>query len=166
MGLFATRKSHLLCEVLGWGTVRMADMSIPPDHFEKALAIAASASSLGEDGMKLILDNPLVDGLLHTVIPGLMPLGDFPENPDRVALDFALGWAVADAEESMGLAKRDLISKAATMALSQVRENPSIDGFAPAMWMFTDLGYTTNRLGLGPEEAMSRVLKATRTKNR
>ena len=147
--------------VLGWNEMRMLDPRMSPEDVLAAQRIAESAVRQSDDEISGTLGLPQVDALLRALIPGLLPLGGFPGNPNEVAIDFVTGWGVATAEEQNGLAAPGMISKAAQMALSIVRPSAETDGFAKGMWQFIDLGYCANRLGLDPEEALQRVHAAT-----
>lgn len=168
MGLFRRKKAdtaeletHMPLHVLGWNEMRMLDPRMSPEDVLAAQRIAESAVRQSDDVINGTLDSPRVDAQLQVLIPGLLPLGGFPANPDEVAIDFVTGWGVATAEEQNGLAAPGMISKAAQMALSIVRPSAETEGFAKAMWQFIDLGYCANRLGLDPDEALRQVHAAT-----
>jgi len=125
---------------------------------ELAKWICDRARALMNDGLETHLGNPQIDAMLRTLIPGTEPLGGFPDNPDNVAYDFVMGWLIAEAEMEAGWAQPGLISAGARMALSILRASTDDDCFAPAMWTFIDLGYSTNRLGVTPEDGLAAVL--------
>ena len=132
-----------------------------PEQTRSAEKICASVTSqLSEPSARTLKKLP-VDAHLRVLIPGLRPLGGFPDDSDRLHVDFVTGWLVADAESEARLAKSGMISNAAQLALSQLRPPPDSPGFARAMWKFLDLGYCTNRLHLTPQEALADVLQAS-----
>lgn len=134
----------------------------PDDSAEGLMAgmrIANSANDVAYQRTDELLDRLDVDALLRHLIPTLLPLGGFPENPDEVAIEFLLGCCVADAEAAEGLAKPGSISNAAAMAMGLLRRTPPGEPErAPATWRFLDLGYCCHRLALSPQQASAAVL--------
>ena len=162
MGIFGrkgARYAYLPLHVLRWGEVRLLDPSLSQAEFNTGVTMAKAAGAVVEQNGDALLDRPDIDALLRHLIPTLLPLGGFPDNPDEVAIDFLVGWSVADAESAGGLNKQASISRSAALALSLLRQSPEgEEERAPATWRFMDLGYCCNRLNLGPQAASAAVL--------